>query len=59
MTPKQQIITLEPPWWRCENGCEFRRGENKPKECPVCRSMKIEMVVEIDSTFRQEGKVRE
>lgn len=46
----QPTITLEPPWYRCENGNEFRGLTSKPPvRCPVCGSGKIEMVAEIDS----------
>lgn len=56
MNRKQQVITLEPPWWRCENGSEFRSGHNKPSRCPVCGSTNIEMVVEVAEEFREKGK---
>lgn len=46
---QQSVITLEPPYWRCENGNEFRCGHRKPPRCPVCGSTNIEMVVEIDA----------
>lgn len=57
MTKKQlterPVITLEPSWWRCENGTEFRSGHNNPSRCPVCGSVNIEMVVEIDPVLLQ------
>lgn len=52
MKPEQSVIILDPPWWQCENGCEFRCGENKPKTCPVCRSAKVEIVINIDDRLR-------
>ena len=45
-------IALEPPWWRCENGTEFRSGPNKPAHCPVCRSENIELVIDVDPALR-------
>ena len=45
-------ITLEPPWWRCENGTEFRSSSSKPARCPVCRSENIELVIDVDPAFR-------
>lgn len=48
------VIIIEPPWWRCENGNEFRSGHNKPKRCPVCGSANIEMVVDIAPRFSKE-----
>jgi predicted Zn-ribbon and HTH transcriptional regulator len=53
---KSPTIALEPPWWRCENGNEFRSGPNKPPRCPVCGSTKIEMVVEVDPVLSQRKK---
>ena len=49
---ERPIITLEPPWWRCENGSEFRCGHNKPPRCPVCGSTNIEMVVDVAEEFK-------
>lgn len=51
-TVRIPLITLEPPWWRCENGNEFRSGHNKPARCPICGSTKIEMVVDVDPEFK-------
>jgi len=48
---KQNVIALEPPWWRCENGNEFRCGQSKPARCPVCGSTNIEVVVDVDPAF--------
>jgi predicted Zn-ribbon and HTH transcriptional regulator len=48
---KTSTITLEPPWWRCENGNEFRCGANKPARCPVCGSTNIELVPDVDAVF--------
>jgi rubrerythrin len=57
MSSKQRnTITLEAPWWRCENGNEFRSGQNKPQRCPVCGSTKIEMIPEVDSAFLPQVK---
>lgn len=43
---KRATITLESPWYRCENGNEFRCS-GQPRRCPVCASTKIEMIVDI------------
>jgi hypothetical protein len=51
MDKQMNTITLDPPWWRCENGNEFRSGRSKPKRCPVCGSANIEMVTDVDSAF--------
>lgn len=48
---KPGVITLEPAWWRCENGNEFRCGPNKPPRCPICGSTKIEMVTDVGLEF--------
>lgn len=65
MKTKQQqrpVITLEPPWWKCEHGTEFRSPTgNKPKGCPrtpSCRGDQIQMVVEVDPVFsrKEQGK---
>lgn len=56
MTHEQPVITLEPPWWRCENGTEFRCGQNTPQRCPVCGSTKIDMVVDVAPEFTQSQK---
>lgn len=53
MNHQLPVITLEPPWWRCENGCEFRCGENKPRACPMCHSTNIEIIVEIDQRIKE------
>ena len=53
----QPVITLEPPWYRCENGSEFRgMTSKKPEKCPVCGSKKIEMIVDIDLELAQGEK---
>lgn len=48
---KTTTITLEPPWWRCENGNKFRSGQNRPARCPVCGSTEIKMVTDVDAAF--------
>lgn len=53
---QQPTITIEPPWWRCENGNEFRSGHNKPARCPVCGSTNIEMIVDINLTLAPEAQ---
>jgi predicted Zn-ribbon and HTH transcriptional regulator len=55
---QRPTITLEPPWWRCENGSEFRSGSNKPARCPVCESTNIEMVTEVEPVFVTEAQRR-
>lgn len=47
----------ECPWYRCENGCGFRPWPSRtPKQCPVCRSEKVEIIVEIDPRFSSKRK---
>lgn len=55
---KPSVITLEPPWWRCENGSEFRCGPNKPPRCPVCGSTNIEMIADVAPEFSRKRKER-
>lgn len=55
-TAQIPVITLEPPWWRCENGNEFRCGESKPERCPVCGSSKIEMVTDVAPELAQRNR---
>jgi hypothetical protein len=49
------VVTLGPPWWRCENGNEFRCGRNKPLRCPLCGSTNIEMVIDVAPEFLRQG----
>lgn len=55
-TGKREVITIEPPWWRCENGTEFQCGHNRPQRCPICGSTKIEMVPDVDPRFAERSK---
>ena len=53
-------ITLEPPWWKCAHGTEFRSSSGqKPQGCPrtpSCRDDDIQMVVDVDPAFSPKEK---
>lgn len=57
--PQQPTIILEPPWYRCAHGTEFRSvSGNKPQKCPrtpSCQGDQIEMIPEVDPVFSKRG----